>query len=126
VVVPMILLRRAQPGRSIHKARKLGSAPPPPIRRNLLQQESNGSFSRLEGSLKSSRSGGNKPIATETPDVQALSSDVQSSQSDPLYALKAFGIATCAVAATAAAGVWAVRWLMDVRTVWFNGYYQMV
>ncbi|KAF8508873.1 hypothetical protein BU17DRAFT_99439 [Hysterangium stoloniferum] len=121
VVVPVILSRRVQPGKPSHNARSLGNTPPPPIRRSSLQYKSSESLRRKEWSMMSSRNPGSSAVAHKVTDVQAPSLKEQTTQNsleknDTLYALKAFGIATCIVGMTAAAGVWAVCRSMNVQT----------
>ncbi|KAF8518251.1 hypothetical protein BU17DRAFT_91079 [Hysterangium stoloniferum] len=121
LVVPLILSRRVQSGKLSQNAKSLGNTPPPPIRRSSFQYKTSESLRRMEWSIMSSRNPGSSAVAHKVTDVQAPSLKDQTTQNsleknDPFYALKAFGIATCIVGVTAAAGVWAVRRSMNVQT----------
>ncbi|KAF8587798.1 hypothetical protein K439DRAFT_756400 [Ramaria rubella] len=112
VVVPLLLLRRA---RSRGPANDLRNASPP-IRRISALSPAVGRATVLESSLPHETS--QIVERTERPDPDnGKAHENAHSTGAALYALKALGIATCIVGASATVGVFAVRWGMDVQTM---------
>ncbi|KIJ29047.1 hypothetical protein M422DRAFT_71307 [Sphaerobolus stellatus SS14] len=112
VVVPIILLRRLRPADAvISKTLSKGSAPP--VRKAAPNVTAQSSSPISSGSISKS--------ASLSPKISVEGSGQVSQEAvlddGPFMALKAFGIATCMVAAGALASVWVVRTTMGVQTV---------
>lgn len=115
VVVPIILLRRTR-GAVSRSVKELHDAPPP-IRR-VPRSTSHSSSSRAAEFIPPwphVKSQAKVESATESVGVQSVSS--LSRTTGPFFALKALGIATCIVGASAVTSVFAVRWAMGVQSV---------